>query len=69
MVHSEVVTDNVEMVLLGFIAQTNCNLCWRMTPRSSAPSSCFPLRLRWYLPAQMSLLAQEKEGDGIFIFS
>lgn len=39
MVHSEVVTDNVETVLLGFIGQTYCTLCCRMTsaPRLSSP--------------------------------
>lgn len=70
MVHSEVVTDNVETVLLGFIGQTYCTLCCRMTsappPRLSSPPLAVPLRLivfplrrrRRYLPPQISLSAQ-----------
>lgn len=65
--HSEVVTDNVETVLLGFIGRTYCTLCCRMTsappPLLSSPylsvSLFFPLRRRRRcLPAQISLSAQ-----------
>lgn len=37
--HSEVVTGNVEMVLLGFIGQTGCNPGCRMASACPPPSS------------------------------
>lgn len=62
MVHSEVVTGNVEMVLLGFIGQTYCNLRCRMAsaPLSRSDRVAGIYRLKYLVGAS---------GSGVFHFA
>lgn len=70
MVHSEVVTDNVETVLLGFIGWTYCNLCCRMAaaplPLFTVPS--FLLFLLSDLDVAIYRLLFGTSGSSVFHF-